>query len=63
MNCLQKKKTQYYQNNKDLITKSSGLFAAQRDILFLCASNIQIFNKVKTILSAEDFTEEIYKNI
>lgn len=62
-NAQQKKKTQYYQSNKDLIIKSSGLFAAQKDILFLCASNIQIFNKVKTILLAEDFTEEIYKNI
>ena len=62
-NAQQKRKTQYYQNNKDLITKSSGTFAAQRDILFLCASNIQVFNKIKTILSAEDFTEEIYKKV
>ena len=62
-NAQQKRKTQYYQNNKDLITKSSGTFAAQRDILFLCASNIQFFNKIKTILSAEDFTEEIYKKV
>ncbi len=62
-NSQQKRKTQYYQNNKDLITKSSGTFAAQRDILFLCASNIQVFNKIKTILSAEDFTEEIYKKV
>lgn len=62
-NAQQKRKTQYYQNNKNLITKSSGIFAAQRDILFLCASNIQIYNKVKTILSAEDFTEEVYKKV
>ncbi|NDO46561.1 DNA primase [Clostridium sp. ASF356] len=62
-NAQQKRKTQYYQNNKDLITKSSGIFAAQKDILFLCASNIQIYNKVKTILLAEDFAEEVYKRV
>ncbi len=59
----QKRNTQYYQKNEEVKTKSHGLFAAQKDILYLCASNIQVYNKIKTILSPEDFIEPVYQKV
>lgn len=61
-NAQKKRKTQY-QNNHQQNIKSSGILAAQRDILYLCASNIQIYNKIKTILQPEDFTETVYQKV
>lgn len=61
-NTQQKRKTQY-QYHKQQNTTSSGILAAQRDILYWCASNVQIYNKVKTILQPEDFTETVYQTV
>lgn len=58
----QQRKTQYSKNKKEII-KSAGILSAQKDILYLCASNIQVYHKIKTILSAEDFLEPIYQKI
>ncbi len=61
-NAQKKRKTQY-QNSSQQNIKSSGTLPTQKNILYLCASNVQIYNKVKTILQAEDFTEAVYQKV
>ncbi len=63
MQDAQQQKKMQYSKNKNEITKAAGILSAQKDILYLCASNLQVYQKIKTILSAEDFSEPIYQKV
>ncbi|WP_312044763.1 hypothetical protein, partial [Anaerotignum sp.] len=43
--------------------KEKGLMEAQRSILYYCASEQKIYEKLVSVLEKEDFTEEIYYRV
>lgn len=58
----EKKRLQNYTGGTiSSVQKSKGILEAQRDILFLCASNLQIYEKLKQVIRPEDFIESVYQ--
>jgi DNA primase len=42
------------------IIKSKGLYEAQRNIIFICATKKEIYDKIKLHLNPQDFIDEVY---
>ncbi len=59
----QKRQKSFQQQHSQKMTASKGILQAQRDILFLCASNVRIYEKMKEVFFAEDFLEPVYQRV
>ena len=56
------KRLQRYTDGKiKSVQKSKGILEAQRDILFLGASNLKIYEKLKQVIKPMDFIEPVYQ--
>lgn len=42
------------------IQKSKGLYEAQRNIIFICATQKEVFDKIKMHIHPQDFIDEVY---
>lgn len=63
-NQFNKKVSYSYKNDsKSINLKSKGILEAQRDILYICATDKAMCLKIKAVLASEEYTEEVYCNL
>ncbi len=60
-NAQEKRQKEFARQKTAKIISSKGILQAQRDILFLCASNFQIYQKMKEVFFSKDFLEPVYQ--
>ncbi|HCT64436.1 MAG TPA: DNA primase [Lachnospiraceae bacterium] len=61
----EKKRVRMYADKTvgEQIKKSKGLYEAQRNIIYICATKKEIYDKIKLHLKADDFIDEEYKRL
>ncbi len=58
-----KKRLKIYRDTSVSVRKSKGISEAQRDILYLCATDLAVYRKVKEYLKPEDYAEAVYSRV
>lgn len=57
----EKKRLQRFsQERQETTLRSKGIFEAQQDMVFLGATNVRLYEKLKKVLEPSDFVEEVY---